>query len=64
MSKQPLTQDERLQHVVNALWFSANSWVPPENGESMLAIINVNETAASIIGMLDDLHMIPALPID
>lgn len=62
MPPSPLTQDERYQLVVNAIWFSAQCYVPPADGKPLLAMIDVAQTAHSVIGMLDDLDQIRPLP--
>lgn len=63
MSVPPLTQDQRYKSIVNAIWFSAQAYVPPDAGKPMLATVNVEQTAHVVISILDDLQLIPSLPI-
>lgn len=60
----PLTQQDRYDAVVWAIWFSAKSYVPPENDKPIMAFIDVRDTAHAVVSMLNDLDLIPSLPIE
>ncbi len=55
-----MTQDDRYHVVMNALWFSAIHYRPEEG--KLLAYVNVEQATHAILGMLDDLELLPALP--
>ena len=57
-----VTQDDRLQAVMCAIWFSAKRYLPED--DVLLAILDVEDAASLVIAMLDDLEMIPKLPAE
>ena len=57
-----ITQQQRVELIARALWFSADHYVPVEN--ELLICIRVDEAAHHILGMLDDMEQLKALPIE
>lgn len=54
-----MTQDDRLQIVARALWFSAIRYEPEEG--KLLAHIDVDDAANTVLGILDDLELLAKL---
>lgn len=54
------TQDDRYQIIRDAIWFAAHSYRPEHN--TLLAYVNVEQAAHSVLAMLDDMALIPPLP--
>jgi hypothetical protein len=59
-SSKPVTQNDRLIVIMCAMWFSAKHYVPEEG--SILAILDIEDAATSVIAILDELNMIRKLP--
>lgn len=55
-----LTQDMRLELVRNALWFSAVRY--EREGQRLLASVDVEDAANSVLGMMDELGILLHLP--
>ena len=56
-----MTQEDRFQIVARALWFSAIRYEPKEG--KLLAHIDVDDAAHTVLGILDDLELLVKLPI-
>lgn len=56
-----VTQDDRYHAVMCAIWFAAVRYEPADG--KLLAHIDVGEAAHAVLGMLDDLELLPKLPV-
>lgn len=61
ISATPINQSDRHIAVMCAIWFSALRYEPADG--KLLAHIDVSETAHAVLGMLDDMELLPKLPV-